>query len=618
MRETKFIEQNREKWQEFETMLSQNHRDPDRLHALFIQITDDLSYARTFYPNRSVRVYLNHLAQQISHKIYRGRRFPLDRLRNFWSDELPQVLYETRKALSWSFWIFMLAFGIGIVSSMIEPEFARSILGDSYVDMTIQNIEKGDPMAVYKEREAFGMTMGIAMNNIWVALLTALLGVFATLGTLYMLLYNGIMVGAFQYFFIEKGLFWESFLTIWIHGTLEISAIVIAGAAGLTAGSGLLFPGTYRRAQAFQLSMRRGIKIFIGLIPVFALAAFFEGFLTRLTDTPDIIRGLFILLSLGLVLWYFVWLPRHKAKLGFKRAAIDKELPADRQHPIQFSEIKSAGEILSDIFSAISAQPRKVLFPILAATACFAIVAFYGSEQEWKDRFLFESAYFGVAKGTADFFGKSDQWGLFLVQLGICTALGMAAFRSLNVLMPTNLQRNMDWKSTLGSALWMAVPTATFLLIYSTRMEGAAWLLIMLFFPFLAIWSFVLYWEKRDAFTGFLRAFNLFKWGNGAILGFLVSSLGIMLFLFFDTQVFQIILEFFSWNIQPESTDIQLYSTVVLTLLAAGVLYFVFWIFLLGGAFTYFSAREIEDATALREAIEEVGAGKQIRGLAKE
>ena len=76
---------------------------------------------------------------------------------------------------------------------------------------------------------------------------------------------------------IKKGLFVESFLTIWIHGTLEISAIIIAGAAGLTMGKGLVFPGTFRRIQAFQRSARRGLKIMVGIFPIFVVAGFIEG-----------------------------------------------------------------------------------------------------------------------------------------------------------------------------------------------------------------------------------------------------------------------------------------------------------------------------------------------------
>ncbi|HOY07611.1 MAG TPA: stage II sporulation protein M, partial [Saprospiraceae bacterium] len=265
MRETKFIEQNKGKWADFEQMLREDRRDPDKLNDLFVQITDDLSYARTFYPNRSVRMYLNTLAQRIFHRVYRGKRFPAERLRLFWTDELPQLMWESRRTLWLSFAIFAIAFAIGVLSSIINPDFARVILGDSYVDMTLKNIENGDPMAVYKQSGPFGMTVGIALNNLFVAFRTAILGVLASLGTVFIMLYNGIMVGAFQYFFIEQGVFWPSFLSIWIHGTLEIGSIIIAGAAGLVAGSGLLFPGTYRRSQAFQISMRRGLKIFVGV-----------------------------------------------------------------------------------------------------------------------------------------------------------------------------------------------------------------------------------------------------------------------------------------------------------------------------------------------------------------
>ena len=279
MKETKFIEQNQEKWSDIEKMLREDRRDPDKLNDLFIQITDDLSYAHTFYPNRSVRVFLNVLAQQIFHNIYRGRRFPAERLRLFWTDELPRIMWEARKALFLSFALFIFSFGIGVVSSRINPDFARIVLGDNYVDMTLANIKSGNPMAVYKDSGPLGATAGITANNLFVALRTAIFGVLASIGTVFIMLHNGIMVGAFQYFFIEHGVFWESFLSIWIHGTLEISAIIIAGAAGLVAGSGLLFPGTYRRTQAFQITMRRGLKIFIGIVPIIILAGFFEGFL---------------------------------------------------------------------------------------------------------------------------------------------------------------------------------------------------------------------------------------------------------------------------------------------------------------------------------------------------
>ena len=70
MKETHFIRQNKDKWIEFERVLRDPAKDPDKIHDVFIQITDDLSHARTFYPSRSVRAYLNGVAQLIFSDIY--------------------------------------------------------------------------------------------------------------------------------------------------------------------------------------------------------------------------------------------------------------------------------------------------------------------------------------------------------------------------------------------------------------------------------------------------------------------------------------------------------------------------------------------------------------------
>lgn len=74
MRETDFINQNKDKWTDLEDLLRKPANDPDKLSNLFIQVTDDLSYSRTFYPNRSIRVYLNNIAQQIFYRIHKSKK----------------------------------------------------------------------------------------------------------------------------------------------------------------------------------------------------------------------------------------------------------------------------------------------------------------------------------------------------------------------------------------------------------------------------------------------------------------------------------------------------------------------------------------------------------------
>ena len=196
-----------------------------------------------------------------------------------------------------------------MLSAKYDDGFVRLIMGDSYVNMTNENIAKGDPFGVYKQQDSFSMFFRIAANNIYVSLLCFVSGIFLGIGPVYMLLRNGIMLGSFQYYFFSKGLGAASVLVIWIHGTLEISAIVMAGAAGLVLGHGLLFPKTYTRLQAFRNSAKDGTKIAVGIVPILIVAALFEGFVTRYTQMPLWLSVSILGGSAMFIVWYVVIYP---------------------------------------------------------------------------------------------------------------------------------------------------------------------------------------------------------------------------------------------------------------------------------------------------------------------
>jgi uncharacterized membrane protein SpoIIM required for sporulation len=187
-------------------------------------------------------------------------------------------------------------------------------LGDGYVDMTEANIAKNDPFAVYKQENEFLMFLYIGGNNIYVALRTFVSGIFASVGTVYMLFSNGIMLGSFQYFFFSKNIGIASVLVIWIHGTLEISSIVIAGAAGLVLGNSILFPKTYSRIESLKRGAKDGMKIAIGLVPIFIVAAFLEGFITRHTEMPIWLSVSILAASLIFIIWYVILYPHKLSK----------------------------------------------------------------------------------------------------------------------------------------------------------------------------------------------------------------------------------------------------------------------------------------------------------------
>lgn len=308
MREAAFIKQNKDKWQRIDSE-GQNNPTADDLADNFIELTEDLSYARTFYPNSQTEKYLNRLAGKYFIGIYKHRKKESGRFLRFWKEELPLIMYKQRRNMLYSFLFFILGIIIGVFSASQDADYVRLILGDSYVNMTIENIENGDPMAVYKSSESTPMFLGIATNNIRVAFLAFIAGILFSVGTISILFSNGVMLGAFQYFFYAKGLLGTSMLSIWLHGTLEISAIVIAGGAGLVIGNSLLFPKTYSRSHALKQGTKEALKIVVGLIPVFIVAAFIESFWTRLTEMPIAFNLTIIGLSAAFLIYYFVYYP---------------------------------------------------------------------------------------------------------------------------------------------------------------------------------------------------------------------------------------------------------------------------------------------------------------------
>ncbi|NJK84193.1 MAG: stage II sporulation protein M [Saprospiraceae bacterium] len=300
MQEAQFIRTHADKWRDFETQLNQKQiQDPENLANLFIAITDDLAFARTHFPEGRAVSYLNMMAGKVYQEINRKRRFDWTSLGYYWLIHIPLSIYKMRRYMYYSLLFFIAFAAIGVFSNHQDENYVRIILGDAYVEQTLQNIQKGDPLAIYKQQNAFVMFYYIAKNNLSVAFRTFAAGILLSVGTIYILAVNGVMIGAFQHMFVSHGLLAESVLTIWIHGTIEILCIVIAGGAGLQLGNSWLFPGTYSRLESLKRGAAIGGEVLIILIPFIIMAAALESFATRHTEWPDIIRAGIILSSLS-------------------------------------------------------------------------------------------------------------------------------------------------------------------------------------------------------------------------------------------------------------------------------------------------------------------------------
>jgi uncharacterized membrane protein SpoIIM required for sporulation len=313
VREGQFIQQNIEKWKFYQY---QPTTDPDEMADRFTELVNDLGYAKTFYPHSKVTIYLNKLASGIYLGIYKNKKEDTSRIVRFWKTELPLVIRRHHRVLLFSFIIFTVFALMAAFSAANDQDFVRGVLGNGYMEMTEQNIAKGDPFGVYKEQDSLSMFLWIAVHNVQVSFMIFVTGILAGLGTVWMLFNNGVMLGAFQYYFFSKGLGWKSVLVIWIHGTLEISSIIIAGAAGIVLGKSLIFPGTYKRLPSVKRGAQDGFKMMIGLVPIFIVAAFLEGFVTRYAQMPVWLSLLILITSAGFIVWYFIIYP---IRLGRKQ-----------------------------------------------------------------------------------------------------------------------------------------------------------------------------------------------------------------------------------------------------------------------------------------------------------
>jgi uncharacterized membrane protein SpoIIM required for sporulation len=633
MQETEFIGQNKEKWTEFEDILHRKDKDPVRITHLFIETTDDLSYSRTRYANRSVRVYLNGIAQQVFQTVYKNKTKTPGSFGRFWKQELPDAMWFARKSLLLSFLLFMFGVSIGVLSSIYYPDFAKIMLGSGYVEMTEANISEGDPMKVYKDSEPLRMFLRIALNNIYISFLTFVLGIFFGVGTVLIILQNSIMVGAFIYFFIERGLFKESFLAIMLHGTLELSMIVMAGCAGFALSKGLIFPGTYTRGQALVFSARNGVRIMIGVSVLLVYAAFIESFATRYTDLPniengkliiDLIRALVILVSFTLVLGYFVWYPWYRNKNGLTKPPANEEKASLQGMDIPITEIKTSGRIFTETFILFGKTFRKTLthsiilstIAVIVFSLCiggnFRVLYNYNYEIWQEMRSIYSSLWSWSSLSIVTNFRHFYPMAIIIVLC--CFSLLLCARLAFKFILP---HRN--------------IPPITYRLLFSTiiistllglSLKLSVWAIFtsIAIMPFLLLWFFTGYFEQSGLVASLKRTVYLLKGSWGKMMGLFVLIVTMQwIFLFLTNEdVIEYAVDFIQMNI-PSTIDISKYTAEILSVFIAYLMMCLFFpLTIFSNIILYFTLVETTDAPHLKESLSKIGFKKRAYGLETE
>ena len=611
MKETAFVKQNKNKWNRFENLSKSKNNDPDEISELFTEITEDLSYARTFYPRRSVRVYLNQLAQGVFTSLYKQKKQPIRGFFTFWNQTIPLSLYRARKNLLMAFLFFSAAILLGAISQHFDSSFAEIVLGKSYLSDTEARIAAGNPMGIYGESESVSMFLRITVNNIQVAILAFVLGIFYSFGSYYILLSNGVMLGAFQWWFYSKGLLLTSFMAIWIHGAFEISAIVIAGAAGITLGNGLLFPKSYNRLQSLIFSAKQGFHILLSLVPVFILAGALESFITRYYQSiPPFLNWFIILGSFTIIILYFVIYPAKVAKKHpdkIKLVELPRNLP---KRTIHLQRIRSTGQIFTDaIFTFIQKAGNFSMFTFkIVFLPTVILISWIAYQQYFHLNYL--NAWY---ENFEVFFGFPPHFS-FLKFISWSLLFSLVINFSIYITHESSKPNIFNYfRQSLKSLVWQFILVSTMMLIF-VFFNWFFLLLTFLLLGFVFMLSMVIIQlEKVTVFKAITRSFNIVSKSYSQAFGLSMSLVLISTIFFFILHNpfgygLMFLLDNFLELILLGNT---IYAYPIIN--AINVFIYIFFIaylvqlIFLNATYFYFSLMEKKNAANLMEDIDTIG-----------
>ena len=282
---TRWLAKRKPNWQRLEQLLDRSgrrgasalaHDELQELGLLYRQTASDLATVRKDITSRSFTSYLNQLLARAHNLIYMGRKPKWNGIYLFYRDTYPQVFRETFSMVLLAALVFAAGGIAGAVVTLRDPGFAHQILGPNM----IQTIEKHE-MWTHSILAVKPMAAsGIMTNNIAVGFAMFAAGITAGLGTLWMLLTNGLLMGVLAVTTARAAMAMQLWEFVAPHGALELPAIFIAAGAGLEIARGLLFPGMLPRKDSLGRAGERAAKLLLGTIPMLIVAGVIEAFIS--------------------------------------------------------------------------------------------------------------------------------------------------------------------------------------------------------------------------------------------------------------------------------------------------------------------------------------------------
>ena len=246
---------------------------------LYRAVTSDLALAQRDFPREPVAVYLNHLVGRAHAALYRGEALRWQQLRHFYRITFPQLYRRLLPYTATAFLLFLLPalVAFGVVWAM--PQAIYVVEGPEIAPL-VDQVERGELWTDIAPGVRAAAASTIMTNNIQVLFLTFAGGVSGGLLTAWVLLSNGMHLGAIFGLLQVHGLAHGLAEFVVAHGVVELSVIFLAGGCGLYMGDGLLRPGLLSRKNALIQRTRLGVQAILGCVPLLVVAGLIEGFLS--------------------------------------------------------------------------------------------------------------------------------------------------------------------------------------------------------------------------------------------------------------------------------------------------------------------------------------------------
>jgi uncharacterized membrane protein SpoIIM required for sporulation len=282
---TRWLEKRKTYWARLELLVDRSkrggisaldHRELQELGLLYRQTASDLATVREDVTSNQLAFYLNQLLGRAHNLIYMGHKQKISGLVRFYTQTYPQVFRETFRQTFLAFLIFIVTAVASWAVTIHDPTFAHRLLGPQMME-TIEKREMWTQSIVTIKPLAASTIM---TNNLSVSFATFALGITAGIGTIWMMVVNGMLLGVIGAATWQAGMALQLWSFVAPHGVLELPAIFIAGGAGLEITRGMLFPGLLPRRESLARAGGRAARLVLGIVPMLVVAGIIEGFVS--------------------------------------------------------------------------------------------------------------------------------------------------------------------------------------------------------------------------------------------------------------------------------------------------------------------------------------------------